>query len=489
MRARPKHQPAERRRTRRGFLLPIVLLIIAILAVLAATFGFHTRAELSAMSAVAEQYQARLVAEAGLQRVMLMLRTERDNTSVWHDNEEELQRVVVWIPDADPAEFGPATEVEEGDPAWYYSIVADDALDDEPDSVRYGITDEASKLNVNTATREQLTALFTQLVPTDVDVEELVESLIDWRDPDNESLPKGAESDYYSIQEPATKAKNAPLESVEELLLIRGFTPDVVYGEDMNRNGILDDNEDDGEATLPIDDADGTLNRGIYGHTTVISREPDTSINNRRRISLRVPSAPAEMTAELADLLSPMTIQYLSGLVGKKEELDKIGSAAGLYVADGSTITPHELPVVLDYITLQPPLQLRQGCVNVNTAPAVVLRAIGFPDDAIETIIQVRAELDDETKQTPAWLIFQAEIDRELFAQVGPYITARAFQFTVESIGFAEHNGAFCRLEAVLELRGKASSVQYLRDLTSLGIGYPVRLRYGEGSFARTSRR
>jgi type II secretory pathway component PulK len=474
---------------RRGLLLPIVLLIVSILAVLAATFGFHTRAELTAMSAVANQYQARLVAEAGLQRIMLMLRTDRDKVNTWYSNEEELQRVVVWLPDADPTEYGPLMEVEEGAPAWYYSVVADDPLDDELDSIRYGITDEGAKLNLNTAPREHLLALFQQLIPTDVDAEELVESLLDWRDEDEQALPKGAESDYYQIQEPPTRAKNRALESVEELLLIRGFTADVVYGEDMNRNGILDDNEDDGEASLPIDNADGTLNRGVYAYATVVSREPDTSLDNRRRISLRLPNAAAELAEELAEQLSPATITYLTGLIGKTEELDAIGSTAGLYNPGLSPVTVEELPIVMDRVTLLPPLQLAQGRINVNTAPAIVLKSIGLPDEVVQTIVTTRLELEDEPKQTPAWLISAAEVPRDIFAAAGPYITARAYQFTVECVGFAEHNGAFSRLEAIVELRGKASSVQYLRDLTSLGIGYPVRLEYGEGSFARTARR
>ena len=54
------------------------------------------------------------------------------------------------------------------------------------------------------------------------------------------------------------------------------------------------------------------------------------------------------------------------------------------------------------------------------------------------------------------------------------YLTARAYQFRVESIGFADHVGTFCRLEVVLKMQGRTCQVAYWRDLSSLGLGWPV---------------
>jgi general secretion pathway protein K len=58
----------------------------------------------------------------------------------------------------------------------------------------------------------------------------VVDSILDWRDPDDFQRLNGAENDYYqSLKEPYN-CKNGNLDSVEELLLVRGVTPDLFHG-------------------------------------------------------------------------------------------------------------------------------------------------------------------------------------------------------------------------------------------------------------------
>jgi general secretion pathway protein K len=58
----------------------------------------------------------------------------------------------------------------------------------------------------------------------------VVDSILDWRDPDDFYRVNGAENDYYqSLREPY-HCKNGNLDSIEELLLVRGVTPDLFYG-------------------------------------------------------------------------------------------------------------------------------------------------------------------------------------------------------------------------------------------------------------------
>ena len=61
-------------------------------------------------------------------------------------------------------------------------------------------------------------------------VDILVDSIMDWRDPDELHRTNGAESDYYGSLSPPYSAKNGPLDSVEDLLWIRGMTPALYYG-------------------------------------------------------------------------------------------------------------------------------------------------------------------------------------------------------------------------------------------------------------------
>jgi general secretion pathway protein K len=54
--------------------------------------------------------------------------------------------------------------------------------------------------------------------------------MIDWTDGDNLARLNGAENDYYQSLNPSYNAKNGPIDVVEELLLVKGMTPDYFYG-------------------------------------------------------------------------------------------------------------------------------------------------------------------------------------------------------------------------------------------------------------------
>ncbi len=66
---------------------------------------------------------------------------------------------------------------------------------------------------------------------SDLPPEELVANIIDWIDPDSEPFEGvGAEDDYYMSLPIPYQAKNWFMASLDELLLIKGFTPEMVYG-------------------------------------------------------------------------------------------------------------------------------------------------------------------------------------------------------------------------------------------------------------------
>ncbi len=58
----------------------------------------------------------------------------------------------------------------------------------------------------------------------------VIDSIKDWIDPDNEVMDLGAESAFYQALEEPYSSRNAPLESLEELLLIRGISRELFYG-------------------------------------------------------------------------------------------------------------------------------------------------------------------------------------------------------------------------------------------------------------------
>jgi general secretion pathway protein K len=61
---------------------------------------------------------------------------------------------------------------------------------------------------------------------------ELMEAIKDWIDADDEVTGAGAERAFYAALERPYAAKNAPLDCIEELLMVKGITRDLFYGKE-----------------------------------------------------------------------------------------------------------------------------------------------------------------------------------------------------------------------------------------------------------------
>jgi len=272
-------------------ILPLILLMLILIGLLAASFAFHVNARLASTQVSINRLQTRLAAESCVEKVKLILSDDRLNMDRWYDNQDELHRTIVWKPGADESVLDTNEEFEDEPMVYRCSVVADDFTDDE-ELIRLGVTDEASKLNVNEATRDQLMILVSAAVGDreDVDPEELVAAILDWRDDDSDADAGTEEGDtegeYYNELIKPYKVKNGPFDTIEEILLVKGMDGRILYGEDYDRNGLLSPNEDDGDERFPPDNGDGDLNLGLFPHITVHSRDFNVSNDERDRIYL-----------------------------------------------------------------------------------------------------------------------------------------------------------------------------------------------------------
>ena len=60
--------------------------------------------------------------------------------------------------------------------------------------------------------------------------EDPLDAILDWSDPDSDPRENGFEDEYYGELEIPYPAKNGPMDSVEELLMVRGITPELFFG-------------------------------------------------------------------------------------------------------------------------------------------------------------------------------------------------------------------------------------------------------------------
>lgn len=316
----------------------------------------------------------------------------------------------------------------------------------------FGLVGESDKLHLNRAGPNQLLALPGM-------TEELVACLRDWRDPDENTLPGGAESDYYlRLPNPYT-AKDGPLETIEELLLIKGFTPEIVFGEDLNRNGLLDPNEDDGSVSEPADNSDGKLDRGLAPFVTVYTAEPNQDADGKARVNVN--SGGGALNTLLGKVLSGSHLTEVQLRIGRNRPFANV-----LDFYTKSTLSIDEFKQIADHITTANGPTVR-GLVNVNTAPKEVLACLpGLEESDVLALIGARtansADLD-----TLAW-VAQALPPAKARA-IGGVITTRAFQYSADIVSVSADGRAFRRCRIVVDSRKTPSTVVYRQDLTHLG--------------------
>ncbi len=65
----------------------------------------------------------------------------------------------------------------------------------------------------------------------------------------------------------------------------------MLYGEDTNLNGYLDDHENDGDESEPDDNHNGRLDPGFYDYVTVYSVEANVDAEGETRININDASA------------------------------------------------------------------------------------------------------------------------------------------------------------------------------------------------------
>lgn len=186
-----------------GMVLLLVLVLLALLSTLLADWAFSTLVELRQAETFRDSSRAYYLARGGVRVGRMLLQEDRNAYDALDEN---------W------AAGIPSYPVGEGGTV---SVAIED-LDGRLDLNR--IVD-ASGENP-TPYRERLRRLLEQLGAAEP--EALGDALLDWIDRNDASAATGAESSYYEGLTPPYRAHNAPLDTLDELLLVKGFTPELV---------------------------------------------------------------------------------------------------------------------------------------------------------------------------------------------------------------------------------------------------------------------
>jgi DNA uptake protein ComE-like DNA-binding protein len=488
---------------RRGSVLLLVLWMLILLGVVGLSYTSSVRTQVHAMRSTRGHVEALWAARAGIERARVEL-SLADLGDLRYDD-----------PLFDDAEAFAGRPVG---PALYSLIVPRFDPDETP---VFGLVDECSRINLNTADEDFLHGL-----PAISD--EMADCLLDWRDGDGDVRPAGAENDYYADLEAPYLPRNGALISLRELLRVRGWEPvwRQVWPDPYDRfRGTQ------GRERSPLDPEDARL---LMRLLTIWSTDDNIAPDGEARMDLAGVTAEqmrgriSDLTEEEAgaivkwrddnqyekttDLFEVRAVEEDDnnrsgdrnsendsgdgqsrvgrndganddrGSRGDREDNDSERGGENRSGNDRNNRTNQStgekvfdlgrVGQIIDYFSASgggdngggSQNGQRPGRINLNTAPREALLSVpGMTETLADALLNQRE--GGTVTATGAALAQVNRMDEETFTQLYPYLTARSSRFHVWSRGIEPDSGAAVTVEAVLAAStGGEVSIVYWRE-------------------------
>lgn len=189
MNGRVNSMPPGGRQT--GVAMILVLWVAMLLTVIAGSFAFATRTDMAVIQNSLERARAEAAADAALHRAMLEMYKPASDLTRWKSDGEMHDFEWQGIP------------------------------------VRVSLMDESGKIDINTANPDLLKGLLIFGGIAEDQAVKLVDAIQDWRDTDTLRRLNGAEEAEYQAAGLKYKPANAPFQTIEELRMVLGMTPEL----------------------------------------------------------------------------------------------------------------------------------------------------------------------------------------------------------------------------------------------------------------------
>ena len=524
-----------RQQQREGSILITVLVVVLMLTLTSAAYYNWSFAQYKSSDVTQRQLQTNMAAESGIEYLRYLLTQDKDYLA----SEGGLTNnpaVLNWgFTDSNGS-------LPEKAALRYRFAFISPAMDEaygEFSGIRIGLENESAKLNLNTLlvidASDPEGSLARDLMVASLPgmTESIADAILDWIDEDDETREFGAERDYYSGLSPAYEPQNGLFESLDQLLLVRDVTSELLYGYDRNKNFNLDAAEQQLYALEDVDNSTGTMNRGWSAYLTLCSAEKNVTPEGEEKIDLNsddLETLYEELSEVMDQEMAAFIVAYRqggaydedsdssdSGATGSEQTksagsldldyeqeaavplesvLDLIGVQTRV-VENGETqrtivqaAFPEDtgsmasyLPILMDYCTTNGDAVI-PGRLNINQAPKVLLEGLStamptaLPPNTVEAIISNRVfepGVNDQIDQShETWLLTMGFVTLDQMKELMPLVTAGGDIHRAQIVGYYEDGGPYTRLEVVVDGSGTTPQVISLRDLTPLGAGFTV---------------
>jgi general secretion pathway protein K len=202
----------------KGMALILTITLIGLIVVMVLQFSKSIRTGLHETTSFSDGVKLGVIAKSGFNCALAVLCADDNDSDSFHDQWASLSQ--------------------------YSSESA--SLFDNDGRFQVEVTDLAGKIQINRlinltgekkgdynqAQYDMLTMLLSN-TPFNMEqnnIKDILDAIKDWIDEDNDTYEFGAENSYYRTLDHPYSCRNAPIESLDELLLVKGITPELFYG-------------------------------------------------------------------------------------------------------------------------------------------------------------------------------------------------------------------------------------------------------------------
>ncbi|WP_136806697.1 type II secretion system minor pseudopilin GspK [Desulfosediminicola flagellatus] len=226
-----------------GMALLITIMVISLLIAVTVQFNRSVRQNYFASAAQLDGQRLRMISKSGFTIAAALL--EADGKANTYDTLQD-QWAVIDV-ESFPGLFGRGVlNLEITDLSGKLQI---NSLVQESEGEQEG--EEEQNTNENREILNRLLLSGTFGIEDEQEAREIVDALVDWLDSDDRESDFGAESSYYRSLENSYECQNGPVTVIEDLLLVKGITPELLFG-DEDRPGLVD--------YITVYGSDGTIN-------------------------------------------------------------------------------------------------------------------------------------------------------------------------------------------------------------------------------------
>jgi general secretion pathway protein K len=373
-----------------------------------------------------------------------------------------------------------------GQPSGYFWILQTYPENDY--SYAFGITDESSKVNINFATANGAGLALANLpgMPQDV-----ADSIVLWRGgAAGQTTGQGADTNYYQSLGRPYSLKQSPFETIDELFLVshQDVTDQLMYGSDLDHNGMLDDKEQQAGGGLATTfNAASDTTRGIAPFITAwggTEPNPKTTPTGGPRLNVTLlPPAGRQRIQAVTKALTGLPAEEITRIVRLANAATRFTSALDFAVK--TQMTAAEFDQVGGNLTFSTQTVLN-GLINVNTAPQQVLATLpGLTTDDAMNLANARDSGNSlgagaAPSSTPggaaasnsltsySWLLTSG-LSKPQLSRIGQFVTGKSFYYSADIVAVSGEGRAFKRARIVVNARSSPPVIVYRKDLTYLG--------------------